>query len=1083
MAQIIKHRRGSLEKLSEVTGSLQKGEIVLATGSANLTTTNGTALSFIVPESGSVQATNRFLMGSANPNIFSASTYNGMLKGVPYYASGSSTLFLLGSGANEAINLVGNIQPFSGSVNTRLGDLEASIGGGGSGIGTRVANLETISASYLAFTQSYYTDSASVATQFSASSATATANSSSTATSLSASLATISANSASAASALNTLSGSVYTQFSASGASVSELSASVASVTGNFSSSVATSFSASAAAVAALSTSVDSRLDSLEFNDTRFATTGSNTFIGTQVITGSMYITNDLIVQGSSSLQNITASAVSIGTNTVILNTATPAVRFGGISVADSGSGAGASGSLFWDSLNNNWIYQHPVGGAESAMSAMLISGPKNSGSLGDEVHITPGRIMVALGDDHIGDSKISQSASEITIDSAVTINNVSSSFQIVGNGFGQTYLQSTTGAIVLNPGYGGVEINGANAGFKVNGNTDVTGEISSSTITGIGNVTLYSQSVDSRLDTIESSIGGGGSLGTRVANLETISGSYLSFTQSYYTDSSSFDTRISASVAGYTANSASAATSFSASLASQTALSASISTTNNTQTDNISTVSASAWGAFQSASSYSGSAATSFSASLASQTALSASIATTNNTQSDNITTNSASAAGAFASASAYSGSAATSFSASLFTITANSASAASVFNTLSSSAFTQFSASAFTATANSASAGTSISASNAQIAALSASVASTTGDFSGSIYTQFSASAFTATANSASAASVFNTLSGSAFTQFSASAATVTANSASAATSFSASLASQTALSASIATTNNGQTDRLGALESYSSSLKTAIELTGSNVTIQGDLLVRGTTTSVNSTTIQLGDNIIELNGTGATNGGLYVKDVTSPTTATGSLIWDSTNDYWKAGVKDTESKVLLAVGDNVFTSSIQTALSGTFGYSTFDTAISTSFSASNANIASLSSSVASVTGTFSSSVATSFSASAFTVTANSASAATSFSASLAAQTALSTSVDSRLDTLEGSGSIQGVGTSNNVSFSSVTASLNVPGGSSTKRLAFRGLTDNIEFIAAPTTAGDIAQWNGTDFVMSNTIDGGSF
>jgi hypothetical protein len=195
-----------------------------------------------------------------------------------------------------------------------------------------------------------------------------------------------------------------------------------------------------------------------------------------------------------------------------------------------------------------------------------------------------------------------------------------------------------------------------------------------------------------------------------------------------------------------------------------------------------------------------------------------------------------------------------------------------------------------------------------------------------------------------------------------------------------------------------------------------------------------------------------------------------------ATGSLIWDSTNDYWKAGVKDSEYKVLLATGDNVFTSSVQTALSGTFGYSDFSSSIATSFSASNASIAS-------VTGDFSSSVATSFSASAFTVTANSASAATSFSASLASVTALSSSVDSRLDTLEGSGSIQGVGTSNNVSFSSVTASLNVPGGSSTKRLAFRGLTDNIEFIAAPTTAGDIAQWNGTDFVMSNTIDGGSF
>ena len=1051
MAQIIKHRRGSLEKLSEVTGSLQKGEIVLATGSANLTTTNGTALSFIVPESGSVQATNRFLMGSANPNIFSASTYNGMLKGVPYYASGSSTLFLLGSGANEAINLVGNIQPFSGSVNTRITDLEASLGGSGSGIGTRVTSLEAKTGSYATTGSNQFNGSQTitgsllvtgpiqgtgsiflqpdvadgrkleiyntaatdvhikatggltflgddtnyVAINDSAQTVTITGvNGINVTGSLTAS-GNISASTISGIGNVTLFSQSVDTRFSASAASQAALSSSVASVTGTFSSSVATSFSASAASVLALSTSVDTRLDALEFNDTRLATTGSNIFIGNQVITGSMYITQDLIVYGSSSLFNVTASVLDIGDNTIVLNNATPAVRFGGISVQDSGSNAGVSGSLLWDSLNNNWIYQHPNVGPEAGMSAMLISGPKNSGSLGDEVHITPGRIMVALGDDHIGDSIMSQSAGKITL----------------------------------------------------TGDLDVSGNISSSTITGLGNVTAYSTSVDTRLDTIESSIGGGGSLGTRVSNLETISGSYLAFTQSYYIDSASVDTRISASVAGYTANSASAATSFSASLASQTALSASIATTNNTQTDNISTVSASAWGAFQSASSYSGSiatsisaskaeytsfsasAATSFSASLASQTALSASISTTNNTQTDNITTNSASAAGAFASASAYSASAATSFSASLATITANSASAASDFNTLSGSAFTQFSASAFTATANSASAGTSISASNAQIAALSASVASTTGDFSGSIFTQFSASTFTATANSASSA-----------------------------TSFSASLASQTALSASIATTNNGQTDRLGSLESYSSSLKTAIELTGSSVTIQGDLLVRGTTTSVNSTTIELGDNIIELNGTGATNGGLYVKDVTSPTTATGSLIWDSTNDYWKAGAKASESKVLLATGDNVFTSSVQTALSGTFGYSAFSESVATSFSASNASIAS-------VTGNFSSSVATSFSASTFSVTA------------------LSTSVDSRLDTLEGSGSIQGVGTSNNVSFSSVTASLNVPGGSSTKRLAFRGLTDNIEFIAAPTTAGDIAQWNGTDFVMSNTIDGGSF
>jgi hypothetical protein len=1001
-------------------------------------------------------------MGSSNPNIFSASTYNGMLKGVPYYASGSSTLFLLGSDGNEAINLVGNIQPFSQSVDSRLGSVEASLGGGGS-IATRVGNLEALTGSYATTGSNRFNgdqtitgsllvtgpiqgtgsiflqpnvgdarqleiyntaatdvhikatggltflgdDTNYVAINDSAGTVTITAvNGIDFTGSLSAS-GNISASTISGIGNVTLFSQSVDTRFSASAAEVTALSSSVASVTGNFSSSVATSFSASAASVLALSTSVDTRLDALEFNDTRLATTGSNIFQGNQVITGSMYITNDLIVYGSSSLFNVTASVLDIGDNTIVLNNATPAVRFGGISVQDSGSNAGVSGSLFWDSLNNHWIYQHPNVGDEANMSAMLISGPKNSGSLGDEVHLTPGRIMVATGDDHIGDSIMSQSAGKITL----------------------------------------------------TGDLDVSGNISSSTITGLGNVTAYSTSVDTRLDTIESSIGGGGSLGTRVSNLETISGSYLAFTQSYYIDSASFDTRISASVAGYTANSASAATSFSASLASQTALSASVASDFNTLSGSAYTqFSASA----ASVTANSASSATSFSASLATITANSASAASDFNTLSGSTYTQFSASA---ATATANSSSAATSFSASAFTATINSASAATDFNTLSGSAYTQFSASVFTATANSASAATSISASNASITAVSASVASTTGEFSGSIYTQFSASAFTATANSASAASDFNTLSGSAYTQFSASAATATANSASAATSFSASLASQTALSASIATTDNAQTERLGALETYSSSLKTAIELTGSSVTIQGDLLVRGTTTSVNSTTIELGDNIIELNGSGASNGGLYVKDVTSPNLATGSLIWDSTNDYWKAGVKDSEYKVLLATGDNVFTSSIQTALSGTFGYATFDTAISTSFSSSAYQIAQLSSSVASVTGTFSSSVATSFSASAASVTA------------------LSSSVDSRLDTLEGSGSIQGVGTANNVSFSSVTASLNVPGGASTKRLAFRGLTDNIEFIAAPTTAGDIAQWNGTDFVMSNTIDGGSF
>ena len=92
------------------------------------------------------------------------------------------------------------------------------------------------------------------------------------------------------------------------------------------------------------------------------------------------------------------------------------------------------------------------------------------------------------------------------------------------------------------------------------------------------------------------------------------------------------------------------------------------------------------------------------------------------------------------------------------------------------------------------------------------------------------------------------------------------------------------------------------------------------GDSLTVTGDLTVNGTQTIVNSTTVQLDDNVIELNGSGVANGGLLVKDATAPNTASGSLLWDSTNDYWKGGAAGSESKILLAGGDSVVSGSAQ-------------------------------------------------------------------------------------------------------------------------------------------------------------------
>ena len=70
---------------------------------------------------------------------------------------------------------------------------------------------------------------------------------------------------------------------------------------------------------------------------------------------------------------------------------------------------------------------------------------------------------------------------------------------------------------------------------------------------------------------------------------------------------------------------------------------------------------------------------------------------------------------------------------------------------------------------------------------------------------------------------------------------------------------------------------------------------------------MTVAGTTTQINSTTLNIGDNIIQLNGTGATNAGLVVRDATGGTTTSGSLLWDTSNDRWIAGPLGSEAKVL--------------------------------------------------------------------------------------------------------------------------------------------------------------------------------
>jgi hypothetical protein len=228
MAQLIQHKRGRLERLSVITGSLQKGEILIVTGSTNITSSNGSSILFAATESGSVQATNRFIIGSSAPNVFPESTYGGLVNGVPYYDSGSGTLYLLGNDGNTAINLAGNINTFSSSVATSFSASNASIA--------------SVTGDF----------SSSVATSFSASSATLNSLSSSISQSI------IDIVSASLSSSLSVIATDIEVAIVSA-----SLSSSQALISSSISSSIAETLSGSAASITTLSSSVSASLATL----------------------------------------------------------------------------------------------------------------------------------------------------------------------------------------------------------------------------------------------------------------------------------------------------------------------------------------------------------------------------------------------------------------------------------------------------------------------------------------------------------------------------------------------------------------------------------------------------------------------------------------------------------------------------------------------------------------------------------------------------------------------------------------------------------------------------------------------------
>ena len=356
------------------------------------------------------------------------------------------------TGTIEGINLT----DFSSSANTRIGNLESGAGSLNSYTSSNTTNINAIhtaTGSLNTFTSSINTTikskldndgviSGSVQVVLTGTTGYSTF-SSSVSTSIGSLSGSIAITTSDLSSSVGSLSSSVATTTSGLSSSIGSLSSSVATTTSDLSSSIG-SLSSS---VATTTSNIQGRATSLEGKTGSYATTGSNIFQGDQTITGSLYISQNLIIAGSSSIQHISSSVLNIADNIITVNAVNPSVRFGGLAVIDSGSSPQVSGSMLFDSVNNQWLFVHQ--NQASVTSSVLLMGPKTYNDLGNETYITANRLVKSTGIEHLTNSNISDDGTTVTILSNTVINGtISSTGTTIVSGSSQISHDSTTGYV-----------------------------------------------------------------------------------------------------------------------------------------------------------------------------------------------------------------------------------------------------------------------------------------------------------------------------------------------------------------------------------------------------------------------------------------------------------------------------------------------------------------------------------------------------------------------------------------------------------------------------------------------------------
>ena len=428
MAQIIKHRRGQLSGVKSLTA--RNAEFIIASGS--ISDLNGPFVFIGSPNgtdegvAGAFRSVSKVYQGTNAPTI-TAGSYGSILDGTPFYASGNESLYILnndGAGGNTRLDLTGNIEGnlISGvTINNITGT---------------TANIKHISGSFTGSGIGLYDIPASGITglelnRISDGSATASISQANG----------LRINTKTEITGAFTVNGNTYTSGNVYITGNTIQTGSI-DLTGNIT-------------LGGNITVGDSTTDFVTFGAEISSSIVPDVHNAFDLGSPSKNWRN-LHVSGTAYVDVLSARQVNFNDLGILTDLTVSGSTF----LGNGGDITIVSGSLYNDQLTNNRVVIAGVRGLLEDDANFTFDGTRLSVGAGDF------EVDVLSGDTRMSGSLMVKNGATVT--GSFNLNDSATNFSIVGNGFSQTYFQGN-GALVLQPGYGGVEILGANAHLKVN--------------------------------------------------------------------------------------------------------------------------------------------------------------------------------------------------------------------------------------------------------------------------------------------------------------------------------------------------------------------------------------------------------------------------------------------------------------------------------------------------------------------------------------------------------------------------------------------------------------------------------------